>query len=630
MSNDLHPVGGAAPSSTPPLTGDDEDAVDSTWSLLRRRFGRTGAALTLPVLVDELGAWLEYGRPKAIRKNRSYLLAELNASLAATTKSLARTVGASLDDFEAAVRQAVLEGNELADAVAATVRLRAVLSRSAVRQSAWDDVVAAAVDADIPLDEAAQRVAQLEALRLLVGWEARPATRLTAILEDDANAVASAEVHLGRRSRPEQWFDAQATAGTSPSGRLALCRDFVAVDLPPTRCVVWLAYERAHLRGPVVEAGNVTFVRHEELKARIEREGTTEAAELRDAARLPNITADQRVTFARVVLERQPSHTALGDARRLVEAITGHVGTAAIGNVWKPLGWELALFEGQGGTESGFMPPDAVADIDRTFDHHRVAERLEHEAPRLSAALGRRLPFERQMAEALSCTAAAKHADPRNRLLLLSRCTEFAVSAAGFDTVDDIDKLVEELWADAVVRDAIRHATLRAIGREESLARRPELDAIAAHVLTTTTDTWTSSVSLRAVVDHRDRLLELGTDSVERRNVTELLRCLTAPSHFLATFKHWRNDAALWTARCRRARNAVVHGNPLDERVLGRVLPFAQFTADVALHLAVDIMTGESPADAPAAMLAGGQAERGRIARGERPAQVLDPPSPSA
>lgn len=568
---------------------DNEELCRSLHDLIDRRFGAPAAALPLPIVVAEVTGWTHPDLTLEGYGNRALLADEVRAADAVLGPRLRGQVHVPLNQFRAAVEtwSTGKEDPDLRRQVArAGQALANTLDRPEVRQAAWDDLVASARSAT-DLRDAATLVDQLSSLLEATGWEAdKWLEKLDGVLCDVAWHVLSAETHTGRRDPPKNWPSGQQRAGFRPGARLDLARGLVALTGQRHRSVVWLSYLRAQLDQDVLEAGPVTFYRSTELKRRLADASTQEAAEMLDTyGSAPPV--GPRIALVRVELADQHAATARANSEQLVEALLAPARLAVAGRVWRRSTWTRWRWGDRGGTAVS-MTPDEIADIEREFDYHRASGSLTTTAARFAAGLARRAPFDPLLAAALVSRAAAHKDDDQNQMLLLSRSVELAIASARVLRCD-LDEILLDSWAQALCRNNMRAAAVRAIGRDDGSHRfDPDLERLGREVEADSgAETWTNVTSFAAAEKVIDELIDQAEHIVERRNREDLRDMLRDDDRYLTDVETLRADGELLAGRRRRARNALTHGNPLDHRVLARVLEFATFHADFALDIAI-------------------------------------------
>ena len=564
-------------------------------------------------------------RGEPLTKARTSLRVEHVAAMAAVHPQLRQCLGRGLITFDLAVAAALqpkADEAALTRARRAITRLDAALETPQVRQAAWDDVVVAAESA-ASLDDGRAAVDQLEALLERAGfdWKVRVG-KLVAILERSAVDIAEASVAL-RRRRPGRWPAGSAQSPLSADARLNLCRDFVALRADPTTCVVWLAYRRARLPEAPLHSGGVAFVRLKVARDAVRSTGSLLGAPFANEDSLPSDDPDDDIAIVQVILEDHLPRDAVADAEAIVGAVTGDVAADAIGTTWSQLGWTRVRFASGGGGTNYFATPDEVADIRRSYDHERTAQRLVERADRLTNAVRRRPPYDRLIADALRSRADAKHTSPRNAIVLLGSAVEAAVAASGLDIADIRDLAVAE-WPWAAIRAEIRQATFLAVGRDDMRFRHdPRLSRLAEQIITDIHETWSDLVSTEAVVRLRDDLVDVADNAIETRNAEQLVQMLTDSRFYLQRIERLQEDARVQQERSRRVRNAFVHGNPVTAPALASARAWWDFVADVATHVATD-GHGRSARRTLASMYARRERFAEKLRNGTPPVQAFD------
>ncbi len=576
------------------------DQLEVVWSVLRRGFGRVPAALPIATWQSESRDWFWHARSDATRRERRALLTEHAAAVATVSPLLHRVLGGRLVTFDSAVTAALqskADRRNLTAARRAVNRLGGVLDEPETRQAAWDDIVVAA-QAATSLDDARAAVVQLETLLGRAGFDPKHRVRkLSAILEGSALDIAEGSVALGRRRRG-RWPHHHARSRLASQGRLDLCRDLVAVRAEVTTCFVWLAYRRARLGDDTLHAGTVTFTRLDAARDAIRTTGSLFGTPFTDAASLPADDPDDDIAIVQVILENHLPRDAVADAVAIVDAVTGDVAADAIGTTWQRLGWSRVRYASGGGATSSFTTPAELADIRRSYDHERAAQRLADRADRLTRAVRRQPPYDPLIADALRSRADAKVASSaRNAIVLLGRSAEAAAAASGLE-MDDVRELAMVEWPWAAIRADLRQWTNLALRRDDIVLRHDRrLAHLARQIITEVRETWSDLVNTEAVVRLGGDLIDCAENPVEARSANELVRTLTDPQLYLKRVARLKGDAHLYQERSRRVRNALAHGNPVSEPTLTSARVWWEFLADVATHVATEGY-GQSPSNA--------------------------------
>lgn len=570
---------------------DASDQLDVVWSVLGRGFRRMPAVLPIATWQSESRDWIWDATRGAIHRERRGLLTEHSGAVAAVPPRTRQALGRRLLTFDTAMTQALqpkAHRRDLTAARRAVNRLGVALDEARTRQAAWDDVAAAAGTA-VSLDDPRGAVVQLGTLLGRAGFDPQQRVRkLTAILEGSALDVAEALVALGRRRRG-RWPHHHARSRLDSQARLDLCRELVAARADMTTCFVWLAYRRALLSADTLHSGGVTFTRLDAAREAIRRTGELFGTPFSDDLSLPSDDPEDDIALVQVTLENHLPRDAVADAVAIVDAVTGDIAADAIGTSWRQLGWSRVRYASGGGATSSFTTPAELADLRRSYDHERAAQRLAERADRLTRAVRRQAPYDPLIADALRSRADAKAASSaRNAIVLLGRSAEVAAAASRL-RMDDIRDLAVAEWPWAAIRADIRQWTNLALRRDDiMLAHDPQLAILAQQIITEVPETWRNLLNTEAVVRLGDDLVDCTSNPVEFRNADQLVRTLTDPDLYLRRIARLEDDARLLQDRSRRVRNALAHGNPVSHPTLTSARVWWEFLADVATHVATE------------------------------------------
>jgi hypothetical protein len=147
---------------------------------------------------------------------------------------------------------------------------------------------------------------------------------------------------------------------------------------------------------------------------------------------------------------------------------------------------------------------------------------------------------------------------------------------------DDLFALLNERWGHARwlgdLQTAAHMCLLGGGGRSELLS---EL-----------TREWMSSRPkgpwLLFLADRADDFLSLCRPEHERTWIERMFASLTDHAIYNALLADYTAEGAILDARRRRARNALVHGNPVSFAVVESVRGYAEFTSSTALYIALE------------------------------------------
>lgn len=553
----------------------------------------TSTVLLLPDLLSEVDGWLRHRRLEPWRPQlRESLRHEVQWSVN-NLASCRSSFDGPLKDYLRAVEDALSDGPptdaQRHAAVAAGEVVRAALITPASLRAFWQDLVTDARSAQRPHLVATAARALAIALDAAGHDVVRLLTHLARVLGDEATAVAEAEVSLGRRQPPITWCELRGTsAGVSVGDRLELCELLIAAPPPWGRCIAWVAFKDAQV-DTVLHAGPCTFLNAHWALGNAESERGHDfpgRRELQDEFSRPRkLEPDERVALVRVDLGSRSPAGALPAGQDLVRTLTDTAHLRSGGSRWLPFGWEMLLVDGRRVSSRTFAPDDVVSRWPRPYVLERTAEELAKSGNRLGAVLARS-PLPPDLAEAVRTATEATPAHLRSRILLYDRVVELVAAFCGQESADELLDLIARSWPLSSWRADVLRAVESALdaGRWTEPNRREQLSA----ALKTSTPAGGYTLNLVAVAERTGELLGMFPSTWEACLSADVLYTFHSVPAYLAYLETSITEATRLRARLRRVRNALVHGNPVQTKVIETVTAFAAYLSDAALSEALN------------------------------------------
>lgn len=554
---------------------------------------RTSTILLLPELLSELDGWLRHRRLEPWRP-------QLRASLRDEVRWSVEHLGSSrsafdgpLNDYLNAVEDALSDGPpteaQRHAALAAGEVVRAALITPASLRAFWQDLVTVARTEQRPHVVGGATLALASALEVAGHDVTRLLTRVARVLGDDATAVAEVEVALGRHQSPIAWRVLRGqSACVSVEDRLELCELLIAAPPPRGRCIAWVAFKDAQM-DTVLDAGPCTFLNAHWALGNAESEHGQDflgRRELQDEFSRPReLEPDEHVVLVRVDVGSRSPAGALPAAQDLVAALTDTARLRSGGSRWLPFGWEMLLVDGRRVWSRTFAPDDVVARWPRPYVLERTAEELAKSGNRLGAALARS-PLPPDLAEAVRTATEATPAHLRSRVVLYDRVVELVAAYCRQESADELLDLIAGSWPLSSWRADVLRAVESALdaGRWTEPDRREQLNA----ALKTSAPAGGYTLDLVATADRTGELLAMFASAWDARRSADVLDTFHSVPAYLDYLETSRLEATQLRARLRRVRNALVHGNPVQTKVIDTVTAFSEYLSDGALSEALD------------------------------------------
>lgn len=582
-----------APASDSPSLIEDE-ALERLAAAMRQR-PHVAVPLPMPVLFEEIDAWVRHRRVGAWKRNNTQLMREVDRSLATLGPRLRNAASGYLTEFSSAMATVTQEEkpsqNQRHAALAANQVARVAVITPAALLAAWEDVVSATADRAAQFDIIMAAVTAIRAGLAAAGHDAEKVLkRLSDLLDDDAVAVTETRLQLGLTSEPPaSWGDLNGKqAGTATRERMALCQQLVASPARSGRCIAWLSYKHAEVV-TVIEAGPCTFYNAHWALGNVDDDGGQEflgRGELKaDFAQPGPIGPDEKVVLARVDLGTRSPVGALETAERLVATLVDTASHRSDGARWLPYGWNMLVLDGCRVSSSSYATEDVMAAWERPNERIRTSAELAEMGPRLGTALAHSL-LPSDLAEALRTAGESRTSDARSRIVLDDRVIEFVAASAGVEDGQAIADLIVDGWPAARWRTELFNIIVRALD-----AGRWRADAAAdnlAERVKTPGENDSIVIHFDVAADCAGELIGLLEDQIDVLHARELLATLNDGNSFLAYAAARRAEAAVLTERLRRVRNALAHGNPVQSESIESVAAFSTYIANGALHEALD------------------------------------------
>ncbi|WP_405773686.1 hypothetical protein [Streptomyces sp. NBC_00859] len=592
-------------------SADDPDWQKSLVSSLDRHHG-VSTVLPLSVLVEEVLEWLEFASGVDAWKkaaNRTSLRLDFEESIGALGSSLKAHIGAALASFQSAFAQLSSSPKAVlaqppgirtdpiwTGVTAAAKRLLAALDADEAVRASWDDLVATAQD------------------RALEGREYRPIAELLFdqlrrrglnaewVFRDLASIVA-----FGRKR--EHVFTAQTDVPLEE--RITKARSHASTPADAELIVVWLGYQGRAF--PHLSAGRVTFMDAHWAVPNAEPEGQDFAhkAELWElvqdhlifrVAKLADEESD--VDFlVRVDLGITTAAGALDRAVRMVDTIL-NVSIHNSGGIRPHLAQHGLLRSGRTGSFNFLASPRETGFHDDHYGAGITGRAIGEHGPRIASALARE-ELPRFLAAALEVQTTADYpfgrdmamrepsqADISSVIPLADRVVQHVAAHAALDP-DDLFGLLGGRWPHARWLSDVR----RAVGMCLLGGGDP------ANLLHQLRCEWLSRKPPRPwmlfVADRSGELLSLLRVESERTWITRMLASVSDHATYRALIANYTAEGTVLEARRRRARNALVHGNPSSFAMVESVRSYAEFLSRSALNLGLaSYIEGTVPADA--------------------------------
>lgn len=574
--------------------------LPSLVSSLDRRHGFS-TVLPLTVIVSEIVEWVtlasgaEAWSPKP---NRTSLTLDLEQSVAAIGPALRTQVSATLAAFEAAF-----------GALATSPRPNLEQPPGTRTAAVWVDVLttAAALLAALETDEAVRATwDDLDAVakdRTLAGREYRPIAEL--LFEQltrrghRAEGIFSGLVSIVAFGRDPDDIP-MGEKDTPLEDRLEKARDFVGLPAEEEPTVVWIGFKGrihadfeagdvmfrdAHWAVPNAEPGRFEFPHKEELWEIVQYGHSFQVAKMVDEE-------SDVDTIVRVDLGTTKAAGAVEKARAIVDTILS-VSIHRVGGIRPRLAEYHVLRSGRNAGGGHHAVHKQTGFPDDTYGAGITSEAVAEQGPRIAEALGRE-ELPQFLAAAIEVQTAADY--PFSRDMALRRPSEADISsviplsdrvvqhiaAHAAMKPDDLFKLLVAKWAHARwLGDMQRAAHMCLLG----VGGRSEL-------LTELTREWMSDRPkqpwLLFLADRADDFLSLCRLEHERTWIERMFASLSDHAIYNALLAEYAAEGAILDARRRRARNALVHGNPVAFPVVESVRGYAEFASGTALYIALE------------------------------------------
>lgn len=242
-------------------------------------------------------------------------------------------------------------------------------------EAAWLDLLDLFRSPPTCLDRLSGRMATLDGLLVLNGWSRREVWQVLDL---------TIFVRTERHSRPPRMSD--------PNWNEAVVST-IRSDPVPRNTVVWLAYENAPIRKPIVEQGSLVLCEA--------RWVVPNATNNRYAEEYPWLAELADVTFSTALRDYENRNDILlvrielgfvkfAEAQRRVRSIDRTVrnliGLAVNAKAWRPYGLEVFILDGRGGPASTYVPDHVQENWpEGTFEASRKAEFARDEIGWLSS-----------------------------------------------------------------------------------------------------------------------------------------------------------------------------------------------------------------------------------------------------
>lgn len=584
------------------------DATDTLRALLADKVAVTElpyGLLGLEPAIAEAQLWLADTRPYAgdLRRASVSCFGDLLDTLASFGPSVADHVATQANSLKVSLEPLMAQQpprpqEERQRAKSALDAFEHRLRDAGSTKAAWSDLVHA-VDDHSDIDTLRPRTYCLYALLAYSGADAESTfRRASGVLGDDAYEEAFARYLVGQDSR--ETIDARSllgnVGGVPQAERIELCEQLLSAPWVPRHHVVWVAFDHAHVAShPGVAVGRMQFFEVALLRSAIEM--GTSATPLPTELFQPGLTVNSipagEVVLARVDLGTRPVAGALEKARELarsaVDAAHFNAETGAAG--WSPTDDYIHFVDGH---YAGELMTDR-----RDPPVGRMAmEKVGTELAALgSTALADPSWLDENVArlETVTWFRRASSLSGAPRLLLDMRVVEHA-TGKGPSADEKWWQYLDLYWKAAWIRHelgaqvavpllhAARIGEVTGIGIDR--ARNELIDDVVSLK-------WpTYSVRLGAAAGLLPKLAEMFPDDPIRRAVFRTLAERTSDPDAV---RRWvaRIDEQ-WDrlrARARRVRNALAHGDPVDDRVVNSAATFVHQLAASVIAIELEALT---------------------------------------
>lgn len=287
--------------------------------------------------------------------------------------------------------------------------------------------------------------------------------------------------------------------------------------------------------------------------------------------------------LVRVDLGERSAVGALEKAREIANAVVTAAALHEDAAPWKQFGWELLLLDGKARLGSSFVTKEEQAAWPNQMQRDATAKALKERAPPLSTALAI-ATVPPNLAEALRSATEARDAHARSAIILNDRVVEF-VSAHARCTANELVNLLLCSWPEASWRADLVYA-IRGALEDSRWSGRDDDPAVRAAI--ETVEGTSFLLSLHAAHDHREQLVDMCSTPLRKARLTFLLSTLSDAEAYQRARTRYDSDTELLRQRLRRIRNALTHGNPVEEGSLDSVEQMSRFAARGAVTEALD------------------------------------------
>lgn len=451
----------------------------------------------------------------------------------------------------------------------------------------------------------------LRGLSAIIASQVGPAAHSAfSLLGHAADTLVSTEEDLAWRR------DAQLPKPLTEEHRIEMTQD-ILVAAPVGRIVVWTAYYRALLSGMREVIGPMTFLRADWALPNAfedEMQDFPERAELRriresvrwlDDLHVEALKPENRLTLVRVDLGERQVAGAEEEAHRRIEAVLS-VAVEAGGVSWQSAGAATVLLDGTVRSSSlGLTVRNAPALEDDTYGMGGTAEILSSVADQLGNALAEGTMPE-HLVEALASLREARMTDHRDVLFYNARPVTPRIATALEDHAMELFASVLRVPAAQLAtalqrREALRQADRRVLGQlmspfNEAWSRehhegQQELERKIANY----SRGGALLVSVAKAVALQDEIRALPMSEIQRADLEDALTICTDPDRERQLLEEMWSETTLLRARHRRVRNAVNHGQPLQEATLNSIRNYAADTSKTALGIALTWFKNGAP-----------------------------------
>ncbi len=574
--------------------------LPSLVSSLDRRHG-TSDVLPLTVIVSEIVEWVrlasgaEAWNPKP---NRISLTLDLEQSVIALGPALRTQIATPLATFEAACaaltgapRTTLIEepGTRTAavwvDVTTTAAALLTALETDEAARAAWDDLVAAAQDKTLARREY-RPIAEL-----LFDQLTRRGHHAEGIFSGLVSIIAFGrnpdDIPMGEKDTPLEE-------------RLEKARDFVGSPAEEEATVVWIGFKGrihadfeagnvmfrdAHWAVPNAEPGRFEFPHKEELWEIVQYGHSFQVAKMVDEE-------SDVDTIVRVDLGVTKAAGAVEKARAIVDTILS-VSIHRVGGVRPRLAEYHVLRSGRNAGGGHHAVHRQTGFPDDTYGAGITSEAVAEQGPRIAEALARE-ELPKFLAAAIDVQTAADH--PFSRDMALRKPSEADISSV----IPLSDRVVQHVAAHAAMKpDDLfallneRWAHARWLGDLQTAAHMCLLGGGGrTELLTELTREWMSDRPkqpwLLFLADRADDFLSLCRLEHERTWIERMFASLSDHAIYTALMAEFTSEGAVLDARRRRARNALVHGNPVTFAVIESTRGYAEFASGTALYIALE------------------------------------------